>query len=115
MDSNARSKMWHDVLTNKRGRKLEEFVIGNQIHIVNEDSKLTTFEPNRGTSNVNLTTADNKTAFSMSVSNVPGAFSMLSRFSISLILKLFLISLIKLSSKFLKPSSLVMYCIPWKL
>jgi hypothetical protein len=48
MDSNARSKTWHDVLTNKRGRKLEEFVISNHIHIVNEDSKLTIFQSNRG-------------------------------------------------------------------
>jgi hypothetical protein len=60
MDSNARSKTWHDVLTNKRGRVLEEFVISNRIHIVNKDSKLTTFESNRGTSNVDLTIADNK-------------------------------------------------------
>jgi hypothetical protein len=60
MDSNARSKSWHDMLTNKRGRKLEEFVKSNHIHIVNEDSKLTTFESNRGTSNVDLTIADNK-------------------------------------------------------
>ena len=62
MDSNARSKTWHDVLTNKRGRILEEFVISNRIHIVNEDSNLTTFESNRGTSNIDLTIADNKMA-----------------------------------------------------
>ena len=60
MDSNARSKMWHDVLTNKRGRLLEEFIIGNRIHIINEDFQLTTFEANRGTSNMDLTIADNK-------------------------------------------------------
>jgi sugar/nucleoside kinase (ribokinase family) len=40
MDSNARSKTWHDVITDKRGRKLEEVVISNHIHIVNEDSKV---------------------------------------------------------------------------
>ena len=62
MDSNGRSKTWHDVLTNKRGRLLEEFVISNRIHIANEDSKLTTFESNRGTSNIDLTIADNKMA-----------------------------------------------------
>ena len=62
MDSNARSKTWHDVLTNKRGRLLEEFVISNRVHIVNEDSKRTTFESNRGTSNTDLTIADNKMA-----------------------------------------------------
>jgi len=31
---------------------LEEFVISNRIHIVNEDSKLTSFESNRGTRNI---------------------------------------------------------------
>jgi len=60
IDSNARSKTWHDVLTNKRGRILEEFVINNRIHIVNKDSQLTTFESTRGTSNVDFTIADNK-------------------------------------------------------
>ena len=60
VDSNARSKTWHDVLTNKRGRILEEFVISNRIHIANEDSELTTFESNKGTSNVDLTIADDK-------------------------------------------------------
>ena len=46
MDSNARSKSWHDVLTNRRGRLLEEFLISNRLRIVNEDSELTTFESN---------------------------------------------------------------------
>jgi hypothetical protein len=59
MDCNARTKTWHNVLTNRRGRKLEEFVISTHIHIVNEHSKLTTFESNRGTSNVNLTILNN--------------------------------------------------------
>jgi len=58
MDSNARSKSWHDVLTNRRGRLLEEFLISNWLHIVNKDSELTTFESNRGTSNVDLTVVD---------------------------------------------------------
>lgn len=60
MDSNARSKMWYHVLTNKRGRILEEFVISNQIHIVSEDTKLTRFESKRGAGNVDLKIADNK-------------------------------------------------------
>ena len=45
-DSNARSKTWHDVITNKRGRLLEEFVIESRLHIINEKSRLTTFESN---------------------------------------------------------------------
>jgi hypothetical protein len=60
IDSNARSKTWHNVLTDKRGRLLEEFIIGNRLHIINEESQLTTFESNKGNSNVDLTMADNK-------------------------------------------------------
>jgi hypothetical protein len=60
MDSNERSKTWHDVLTSKSGRILEEIVISNRIHIANEDSKLTTFESNKCTSKVDLTIADDK-------------------------------------------------------
>jgi hypothetical protein len=59
MDSNARSKTWHDAITNSRGRLLEDFIISNRLHIINEDSNLTTFESNRGTSNIDLTIADN--------------------------------------------------------
>ena len=59
MDSNAKSKTWHDVLINRRGRLLEEFLICNRLHIVNEDSELTTFESNRGNSYIDLTIADN--------------------------------------------------------
>jgi hypothetical protein len=57
MDSNVRSKTWHDVTTNRRGRMLEEFLISNRLHILNEDSGLTTFESTRGTSNIDLTIA----------------------------------------------------------
>jgi hypothetical protein len=52
--------MWYDELTNKRGRLMEVFVIGNRIHTINEGCQLTTFESGRGTSNVNLTMANNK-------------------------------------------------------
>jgi hypothetical protein len=58
MDSNTRSKTWHDVTTNRRGRILEEFLISNRLHIVNEDSGITTSESTRGKSNVDLTVAD---------------------------------------------------------
>jgi sugar/nucleoside kinase (ribokinase family) len=58
MDSNARSKTWHDVLTNRRGRLLEEFLISNWLHIVNEESEFTMFESNRSSSNVDLTVVD---------------------------------------------------------
>jgi hypothetical protein len=35
IDSNSRSKMWHDNLTNARGRILEEFLTSKQLHILN--------------------------------------------------------------------------------
>jgi hypothetical protein len=59
-DSNVRSKTWHDAITNKRGRLLEEFIMDNRLHIINEESRLTTFESSRGNSNVDLTLTDNK-------------------------------------------------------
>ena len=37
---------------------MEEFLICNQLHIVNEVSELTTFESNRGNSNIDLTKVD---------------------------------------------------------
>ena len=44
IDSNARSKTWHDVLTNKRGKALEEFLISRQLYIANEESYHKTFQ-----------------------------------------------------------------------
>ena len=42
VDSNARSKMWHDTITNQRGKILEEFIICNDLHSVRIDNS--TFE-----------------------------------------------------------------------
>jgi alkylated DNA nucleotide flippase Atl1 len=53
IDSNARSTSWHDVLTNNRGKKLEEFIINEQLHIANEESSYT-FQTERGASNIYL-------------------------------------------------------------
>jgi len=55
MDSNSRSTTWHDVLTNSRGKLLEEFFASNQLRIINEDSARTTFQSSRGSSNIDLT------------------------------------------------------------
>lgn len=55
MDSNARSKTWHDKLTNKRGKSLEEFVVANNLHLMNNNTEITTFESSTGSSNVDLT------------------------------------------------------------
>jgi len=60
MDSNARSTTWHDSKTNKRGRILDEFLISNRLYIAHKESAVTIFESTRGTSNIDLTVADNK-------------------------------------------------------
>jgi hypothetical protein len=58
-DSNLRSKMWHDVKTNPRGRKMEEYLASKQLHIINEESDWFTFSNTRGSSNIDLTIANN--------------------------------------------------------
>jgi hypothetical protein len=60
MDSNSRSTSWHDILTNSRGRILEGFVMSKQLHIMNEESHLTTFRSSRGSSNSDLTAINNQ-------------------------------------------------------
>jgi len=59
IDSNARSTSWHDVLTNKRGKAMEEFLISKRLHIANEESSHTTFQTCRGASNIDLTVLSN--------------------------------------------------------
>ena len=54
-DSNARSTLWYNTLTNPRRRILEEFRTSNQLHIMNEDCNNTTFRKHMGTSNIDLT------------------------------------------------------------
>jgi len=58
IDSNARLTTWQDVLTNKRGKKLEEFIIGNHLHIANEEN-CNTFQTPRGASNIDVTIFNN--------------------------------------------------------
>jgi len=60
MDSNSRSTSWHDTLTNTRGRILEEFLMSQQLHKMNEESDYTTFRSGRGTSNIDLTVISNQ-------------------------------------------------------
>jgi hypothetical protein len=60
IDSNSRSTSWHDVLTNKRGRILEEFLLCKQLHIVNKESCCTTFRTSRGAGNIDLTVLNNQ-------------------------------------------------------
>jgi len=58
MDSNSRSTSWHDVLTNKKGKILVEFLMSKQLHIVNEESCCTTFWTSRGASNIDYQALD---------------------------------------------------------
>jgi hypothetical protein len=59
MDSNARSTTWQDHITNHRRRILEELFVSVQLHILNEDSNLTTYLSNRGSSKFDLTVTGN--------------------------------------------------------
>ena len=54
-DTNSRSKTWHELITNTRGKKLEEYLAGSQLHIINEDNERSTFHNTRGVSNIDLT------------------------------------------------------------
>jgi hypothetical protein len=60
MESNSRSSSWHDTLTNRRGRMLEEFLMSNQLYIMNEESCLTTFRSSRENSNFDITITNNE-------------------------------------------------------
>jgi hypothetical protein len=55
MDSNVRLTSWHDTTMSKRGKRLEEYIISKQLHIMNEPSANTTFESRTGKRNVDLT------------------------------------------------------------
>jgi hypothetical protein len=57
-DTNSRSKTWHDNKANSRGRKLEEFLLNRNLHLINKESETTTFLNNRGSSNIDLTIAN---------------------------------------------------------
>ena len=60
IDSNSRSSLWHDVITNKRGRILEEFLLNQQLYILNEESQQTTFRSSRGASNIDITVTNGR-------------------------------------------------------
>ena len=57
VDSNSRSTMWNDKITNPRGKKLDEFVAS---HVINEENERTTFQSTRGKSNIYLTITNNQ-------------------------------------------------------
>jgi hypothetical protein len=59
-DSNSRSVSWHDTLTNRRGRILEEFFVSKQIHTLNEESKYANFRNCCGANNIDITAISNQ-------------------------------------------------------
>ena len=60
MDSNVRSSSWRNILTNGTGRTLEEFLISQQLYIMNEESSLTTFQGSHGKSNIDITITNDR-------------------------------------------------------
>jgi len=59
MDSNTRSTMWHDTKTDNRSKYLEDYIISNLLHIMNEPSTKNTYESKTGKSNIDLTLVTN--------------------------------------------------------
>ena len=59
VESNSRSKTWHDNKTNSRGRNLEEFLASRHLYLINKESERPTFFSNRRPSNIDLTIANN--------------------------------------------------------
>jgi hypothetical protein len=59
IDSNSRSKLWHDTETNQRGKNLEEFIITSDLFLMNEETGIPSFETIRGRSWIDLTLCNN--------------------------------------------------------
>ena len=55
IDSNARSRLWFDKRSNKRGRAIEELIIDRDLIIINEESDTPTFKTSRGHICIDLT------------------------------------------------------------
>jgi hypothetical protein len=50
---------WHDIVTNPRGKKLEEYLASKELHIINEEIEISPFHNSRGSSNIDLTIINN--------------------------------------------------------
>jgi hypothetical protein len=55
IDSNSRSKLWNDTITNQRGKFLEDFIITRDILLMNVETSIPTFETIRGHNWIDLT------------------------------------------------------------
>ena len=59
-DTNARSKLWYDVINNERRKVLEEFITVTNLHIINESIVVPTFEARLGRSCIDLTLSNSQ-------------------------------------------------------
>lgn len=57
LDANAKSELWYSNETDDRGRLLEEFILTNDLIILNEPNNPPTFMTSNGQSNIDLTLA----------------------------------------------------------
>ena len=69
-DTNARSKLWYDVINNERGKMLEEFITVNNLHIINENIGVPTFETRRGRSWIDLTLSNSQLLGNLTAWNI---------------------------------------------
>ena len=60
LDSNTRSKMWHETITNECGKIPEEFRICNDLYVLNEATETPTFQSNMGSSRIDLTITNSR-------------------------------------------------------
>lgn len=51
--------VWFDIQTNPRGKVLEEYLTSSNLHVINIDNGVPTFESSRGNSRVDLTVTNN--------------------------------------------------------
>lgn len=57
MDSNANSSLWFSKETDERGRQVEEFLLQNDMYVLNKSSNVSTYVSVQGESNIDLTMA----------------------------------------------------------
>lgn len=52
IDSNARSELWYDKLTNAKGKPIEKCLMQNHFLLINQNGEYETYKTLRGSSNV---------------------------------------------------------------
>lgn len=75
MDANARSVLWHAGETDNRGEIVEEFILINNLTVINEVSDFNTFRTEQGASNIDVTLANQKISTGISAWTIDPDFS----------------------------------------